>query len=97
MVSFDSCEVDNKVIVLLLAQFPEKLFTLHLFSSSFFSSALIMMLDMLTPRFSFLIDVARSIVIINLTIFSGDLSDDKSFVPMRKVKWSGLLLTNGFT
>ena len=78
-----------------LHNFPRKLFTPHLFSSSYLSSARIMMLDMLTPCFLFLIDVARSII--DLAISSGDLSDDRSFVPTYKMKWSGLLHTDVFT
>ena len=83
MVSFDSGGMVNKVIVLLLAQFPQNFFTSHLFFSSFLSSTRIMMLDMLTSCFSFLIEVARSNI--DLAISSGNLSDDwLSFSLMQK-------------
>ena len=96
MVSFVSRGMVNKVIRFSPSIIsPRELFTSHLFSSRFLSPARIMMLDMLTSCFSFLTDVTRSII--DLAIFSGDLSDDRSFVQTCKMKWSGLLLTNDFT
>ena len=81
MVSFDSPGMGEKVEVLLPAQFPQKAIY---FSSSFLSSARIMTLDMLTSCYLLFIDVARSVI--DLAISSGDLLDDRSFVPTCKMK-----------
>ena len=76
MVSFDSRGMVNKVIVLLLEQFSQK--------AIYFTPAQIMMLVMLTSCFSFLIDVARSVI--DIAISSGDLLDNRSILPMCKMK-----------
>ena len=81
MVSFVSRGMVNKVIRFSPSIIsPRELFTSHLFSSRFLSPARIMMLDMLTSCFSFLIDVARSSI--DLAISSDDLSDGRLFAPM---------------
>ena len=71
-------------------------FLSHLFSSSFLSSARIIMLDIHISCFSFLIDIARDIIDI-IDILWHDLFGGKSFVPTYKMEWSGLLFTDGFT
>ena len=80
-------------MVFLLAQFLKK--AIYFTSSSFLSSGRILMLDMLTSCFSFLIHIARSII--DLAVSSDELSDGRSFVPTCKMKWSGHLFTDGFT
>ena len=76
MVSFDSRGMVNKVRVLLVAQFPQK--------AIYFTPAQIMMLDMLTSCFSFLIDVTRSVI--DIAIPSVDLLDYRSILPTCKMK-----------
>ena len=76
MVSFDSRGIVNKVRVLLLAQFPQK--------ALYFTAAQIMMLDMLTSCFSFLVDVTRSVI--DIAIPSVGLLDYRSILPTCKMK-----------
>ena len=52
------------------------------------------MLDILTSCFLFLTDVTRSVIV--LAISSGDFSDDVSFLPTWKMKWSRLFLSDKF-
>ena len=90
MVSFGTRGMVNTIIILLLAQFPQKRYLLHIsFLLAFCLLELI--LDMLTSCFSFLTDVARSMIDLPNSF------DDRSFVPTCKIKRSALLLSDGFT
>ena len=85
MVSFDSQVMVIKVIVLFLAQFLQKAIYCTPFFFYFLSSAWIMILDKLTSCFSFLTDVARSII--SLAISSDNSFDNRSNVPTWKMEW----------